>query len=92
MGSPHLIHQLGNFSLRNSCTFEAQCGMPMDFFLWGYVRDRVYGKVNYVIEIRHRIEQAVASIMLDMIHSTWSEISYRLHILTATRGAQVEIY
>jgi hypothetical protein len=44
MGSPHLIHQLGNFSLRNLCTFEAQCGMPMDFFLVGLcVRDRVYG-------------------------------------------------
>jgi penicillin-binding protein-related factor A (putative recombinase) len=62
-------------------------------FVWGYVKDRVYAKeVNDVIELRHRIEQAVASMMLDMIHSTWSEISYRLDILRATRGAHVEVY
>jgi hypothetical protein len=48
-------------------------------------------KVNDVIELRHRIEQAVASITLDMIHGTWSEISYRLDILRATRGAHIEV-
>jgi hypothetical protein len=66
---------------------------PMDFFLWGYVKDRVYAKkVNDLIELRHGIEQAVDSITLDMIHSTWSEISYRPKILRATRGAHVEVY
>jgi hypothetical protein len=65
----------------------------MDFFLWGYIKDRVYEKkVNDVIELRHGIKQAVDSITLDTIHSTWSEISYRPNILRATRGAHVEVY
>jgi hypothetical protein len=49
-------------------------------------------KVHDVIELRHRIEQAVASITLDMAHSTWNEISNRLDIFRATRGAHVEFY
>jgi hypothetical protein len=48
--------------------------------------------VNNVIELRHGFEQGVASITLDMIHSTWSEISYRFDILRATKGAHVEVY
>jgi hypothetical protein len=60
---------------------------PMDFLLWGYARTGSMEKLNGVIELRHRIEQAVASIALDRNHSTWSEISYRLDILRATRSA-----
>jgi hypothetical protein len=40
------------------------------YFLWGYVKQRVYAiNVNDVIELRHRIKQALASITLDMNHS-----------------------
>jgi penicillin-binding protein-related factor A (putative recombinase) len=63
------------------------------YFLWGYVKERVYAiNVNDVTELRDRIKQELASITLDMIHSIYSEISYRLDIFRATRGAHVEVY
>ena len=66
---------------------------PLDFFLWGYVKDIVYRTpVPNIDELIMRITAAVANIDIDMLQRTWREIEYRLDILRATRGAHVEIY
>jgi hypothetical protein len=58
-----------------------------------YIKDRVYAKkVNNIIELKHQIEDTLASITQDMLLNVWNEIIYRLDVLRATNGAHVEVY
>ena len=66
---------------------------PLDFFLWGYVKDIVFRtKVTGLQDLKTRIQAAVATVTPDMLARTWQEIDYRLDILRATNGAHVEVY
>jgi hypothetical protein len=66
---------------------------PLDFFLWGYVKDRVYATpICDVAELRRKITDVISTITSDMLNNTWAEIEYRLDILRATNGAYVEVY
>ena len=66
---------------------------PLDFFLWGYVKDRVYRTpVRDVETLQSRIIEVLATVNEEMLENTWREIEYRLDILRATNGALVEIY
>ena len=41
---------------------------PLDFFLWGYIKDRVNAEnVNNVTELNHRIEETLASITQEVL-------------------------
>jgi hypothetical protein len=58
-----------------------------------YIKDRVYAKkVNNITELKHRIEETLASITQDVLLNVWNEIIYRLDVLRATNGAHVEVY
>ena len=66
---------------------------PLNFFLWGYVKDRVYRMpVRDVETLQSRIIEVLASVNEEMLENTWREIEYRLDILRATNGAHVEVY
>lgn len=66
---------------------------PLDFFLWGYVKDEVYRtRVPDIQTLRQRITTVVESIPPVMLANTWTEIDYRLDVLRATKGAYVEVY
>lgn len=66
---------------------------PLDFFLWGHVKNLVYAeKVRDIDHLRQRITAAVASITPDMLTNTWREIEYRLDVCRATNGSHIEIY
>jgi len=66
---------------------------PLDFFLWGYVKDKVFSTpVLDVKNLKTRITEAFATITEDMLENTWREIGYRLDVLRATKGAHVEVY
>ena len=66
---------------------------PLDFFLWGYVKDIVYQtKVRDMTDLKQRISNAIATIDEAMLQRTWQEIEYRLDVLRATNGAHIEIY
>ena len=67
---------------------------PLDFFLWGYVKDIVYRtKVRDVSDLQQRIIEALdTAITVDMLARTWLETEYRLDIVRATNGAHVEVY
>ena len=66
---------------------------PLDFFLWGYVKDRVFvPPVNDLPDLRARIRETIATVPMDMLERTWQETEYRLDIVRATNGAHVEVY
>ena len=65
---------------------------PLDFFLWGYVKDIVYRtKVKDISDLKERIIAAVNTIDDEMLRKTWTEIENRLCILFAANGAHIEI-
>jgi hypothetical protein len=65
---------------------------PVDFFMWGYVKDIVYA--NLVLDLqnlRNRITNAISTITPDMLQCVWIETDYRLDIVRATNCVHVEI-
>ncbi|KAJ4431180.1 hypothetical protein ANN_19777 [Periplaneta americana] len=63
---------------------------PLDFFLWGYVKDKVYATpVRDLRDLRERIIEAIESIPEDMLQRAWQEIVHRLDIATVTARAHV---
>ena len=59
----------------------------LGFFLWGYVKDRVYVPPlpATVDELQERITAAVNSVTPDMLQSVWSELDYRNDVCRLTR-------
>ena len=65
----------------------------LDFFLWGYVKDKVFSTpVPDITNLKAKIINAFATITEDMLENTLREIDYRLDVLCATKGAHVEVY
>jgi len=66
---------------------------PLDFFLWRNVKDKVFSTpVPDITNLKARITDAFATVTEDMLEYTWREIDYRLDVLRATKGANVEVY
>ena len=66
---------------------------PLDFFLWGYVKDIVYRtKVWDMTDLKQKISNAIATIDETMLQRTWQEIEYCLDVLRATNGGHIEVY
>jgi len=66
---------------------------PPDFFLWGYVKDKVFSTpVPDITNLTARITDAFATVTEVTVENTWREIDYRLDVLRATKGAHVEVY
>ena len=65
----------------------------LDFFLWGYVKDKVFSTpVPDITNLKARITNVFVTITEDMLENTWREFDYRLDVLRATKGAHVEVY
>jgi hypothetical protein len=66
---------------------------PLDFFLWGYVKNIVYQvKTNDLQHLKARIRDAVGMVTPNMLQATWDEVKYCLEICRATKGVHIEIY
>lgn len=66
---------------------------PLDFFLWGYVKDIVYrSKIRNITNLIKRITDAIDTIDESMLQRTWQEIIHRLHSLRSSDGDHIEIY
>jgi len=63
-----------------------------DFFLWGYVKDRVYVPPlpATVDELQERITAAVKSVMPFMLQRVWSELDYRIDVCRVTKEGHIE--
>jgi len=58
----------------------------LDFFLWGYVKDKVFSTpVPDITNLKARKTDAFATITEDMLENTWREIDYRLDVLRPTK-------
>jgi hypothetical protein len=59
----------------------------LDFFLWGYVKDKVYAtKVTSVEAMNIQI----TTFRRSMQAGTWEELEFRLDVPRATQGAHTE--
>jgi len=65
---------------------------PCDFFLWGYVKERVYVSPlpADLDELRSRITAAVTSVTEDTLRRVWDEFSYRVDFARAAGGGHIE--
>jgi len=65
---------------------------PCDFFLWGYVKDRVFVPPfpRDFADLRSRIIAAVKNIDAPMLTRGWQEIEDRIDVCRVTHGAHIE--
>ena len=65
---------------------------PCDFFLWGYVKDRVYVPLlpASIPELKVRIRTAIETITADMLQTVWNKLDYRVDVCRITKGAHIE--
>ena len=65
---------------------------PCDFYLWGYIKDRVYVPPlpQTLVQLRERINNAVMAIDRTTLHNVWNELDYRLDVCRVTQGAHIE--
>jgi hypothetical protein len=65
---------------------------PLNFFLFGYVKDIVYKTpVTSLDELKLRIVAVIETVTPQMLENTWRETEYRLDILRATKGMHIEV-
>jgi hypothetical protein len=65
---------------------------PLDFFLWGYVKDRVYATpVPDIATLPTRIAAVLKEFLAAMLQRVWMELECHLDVLRATKGAHVEV-
>ena len=64
---------------------------PLDFFLWGYMKQLVYKKtIKDLNDLRQKITRAVKSIKPDVINSVFLNISKRLEKVILVGGGHIE--
>jgi len=65
---------------------------PCDFFLWGYVKERVYVPPlpADLDEPTNRNTAAVNSVTEDTLRRVWDEFSYRVDVVRAAGGRHIE--
>ena len=63
-----------------------------EFFLWGYVKDRVYVPPlpATVDELQERITAVFKSVTPDMLQRIWSELDYCIDVCRVTRWGHIE--
>ena len=65
---------------------------PLDFFLWGYVKDKVFSTpAADITNLKARITDAFVPVAEDMLENTWRETDYRLDVFRATKRVPVEV-
>ena len=64
---------------------------PLYFFLWGYVKHKVYkDNIKNLDDLREKITTTIISIKTDVLNRVFSEISKRLVLVIDKNGRHVE--
>ena len=64
---------------------------PCDFFLWSYLKDRVFAiRPNTIAELKTKIRSAIASISEDTLQKVVKNTEFRLRFLLRQRGGHFE--
>jgi len=80
-------------TVRHPGHHDRQISPPLDFFLWGYVKDKVFSTpVPDITSLKARITDVFDTTTEHMFENKWGETDYRLDVLRATKGAHVEVY
>jgi len=93
---PKKNHHLCNCGvIQNDCRGHTQYttdATPCDFFLWGYVKDRVYVPPlpASIQELKVRIRTAIQTITADTLQTVWNELVYHVDVCRITKGADIE--
>ncbi|GBL62149.1 hypothetical protein AVEN_225592-1 [Araneus ventricosus] len=65
---------------------------PLDFYLWGYVKQHVYSeRINDINNLKQRIMDVIHSVTPDVLTLVCQELDYRLDVCRATNGAHIEL-
>ncbi|GBN64556.1 hypothetical protein AVEN_202588-1 [Araneus ventricosus] len=65
---------------------------PLDFYLWGYVKQHVYSeRISDINHLKQRITDVINSATPDVLTRVWEELDYRLDVCRATNGAHIEL-
>ncbi|GBM37372.1 hypothetical protein AVEN_48145-1 [Araneus ventricosus] len=66
---------------------------PLDFSLWGYVKQHVYiERISDINHLKQRITVIIHSVTPDVLTRVWEELDYRLDVCRATNGAHIELH
>ncbi|GBN54976.1 hypothetical protein AVEN_261494-1 [Araneus ventricosus] len=61
---------------------------PLDFYLWGYVKQHMYSeRITDINHLKQKITDVVRSVTPDVLTRVWEELDYRLDVCRATNGA-----
>ncbi|GBO08300.1 hypothetical protein AVEN_171614-1 [Araneus ventricosus] len=61
---------------------------PLDFYVWGYVKQHVYSeRINDINHFKQRITDVIHTVTPDVLTRVWEELDYRLDVCRATNGA-----
>ncbi|GBO06793.1 hypothetical protein AVEN_265090-1 [Araneus ventricosus] len=61
---------------------------PLDFYVWGYVKQHVYSeRINDINHLKQRITDVIHSVTPHVLTRVWEELDYRLDVCSATNGA-----
>ena len=65
---------------------------PCDYFLWGYVKERVYVPPlpTDLDELTNRITAGIKSVTDDTLRRVWDEFSYRVDVVRAAGEGHIE--
>ena len=64
---------------------------PPDFFLWGYVRNKVFRTpINNLTQLKRRITHAMRSITQGMIEKVWKNLDNCLDVIIREDGSHTE--
>lgn len=64
---------------------------PLDFLLWGYVKDRVYrNRVCNVRQLNRRISIAIRGVHADVLSAVWKSLDERLNEFVRRNGRHID--
>ncbi|GBN28761.1 hypothetical protein AVEN_162291-1 [Araneus ventricosus] len=65
---------------------------PLDFCLWGYVKQHMCSeRINDIIHLEQRITDVIHSVTPDIRTRVWEELDYRLDVCRATNGTHIQL-
>ncbi|GBL99202.1 hypothetical protein AVEN_140669-1 [Araneus ventricosus] len=65
---------------------------PLDFYLWGYVKQHVYSeRITDINHLKQRITDVIHSVTPIVLTRMWEELDYRLDVCRAKNGAHIEL-
>ena len=63
----------------------------LEFFLWGYVKDRVFRtRVTSITNLKRRITTAIRTIDTDILENVWNNLNERLNTIIRQNGSHIE--